>query len=200
MKKLIFIILLITILMGRPSLTFAVTFSGSVPTATVRLPDDPVRTDLETKSSLPENVDYDLPYPGILLDHPLYFLKKLRDRIMLSLLTDPVKLIEFNILQSDKFLSMAVLYETKHDPVRLTEALGLSLTNMTSAYDAAKHYKAASGVLPDYISSRFKNSLAKHLELLEDFTASVPVAQKQVVTNLIESFTKLQTAVASLKP
>jgi hypothetical protein len=199
MKKLIFIILFITFLAGRPSLTYAVTFSGSVQTATVRLPDDPVMTDLDTKSSLPENIDYDLPYPGILLDHPLYFLKKLRDRIMLSLLTDPTKLIEFNILQSDKFLSMAVIYETKHDPVRLTEALDLSFTNMASAYDAAKHYKSTSGILPDYISSRFENSLAKHLELMQDFTASVPDTQKRIITNLIDEFTRLQTGIAALK-
>ena len=40
-------------------------------------------------------VKYELPYPGILPDNPLYFLKQIRDWIMERLITDPLKKIEF---------------------------------------------------------------------------------------------------------
>jgi hypothetical protein len=60
--------------------------------------------------SVSEELDYTLPYPGILPDNPLYIFKNLRDRVMRIFLSDPVKRIEFSLLQSDKFLSMAMAY------------------------------------------------------------------------------------------
>ena len=48
-----------------------------------------------------ETIDYALPYPGILIDHPLYFLKNIRDLIMERIITEPGKKVEFAILQSD---------------------------------------------------------------------------------------------------
>lgn len=48
---------------------------------------DEMRNELaSTESAVEENIedrDYDLPYPGILPDHPLYFLKMVRDRVQL---------------------------------------------------------------------------------------------------------------------
>lgn len=52
-------------------------------------------------------VDYTLPYAGILPDHPLYFLKAMRDKILDLVISDPVKRIEFNLLMADKRLVMA---------------------------------------------------------------------------------------------
>lgn len=50
---------------------------------------------------------YQLPYPGILPDSPLYPLKALRDRIILFLIADPLKKAEFTLLQADKRLASA---------------------------------------------------------------------------------------------
>lgn len=63
---------------------------------------------------VPTPVVYNLPYPGILPDHPLYTLKRIRDWILLKLTKDPVKKIEVRLLLSDKKLVMGeILWEKK---------------------------------------------------------------------------------------
>jgi hypothetical protein len=51
-----------------------------------------------------EGVDYYLPYPGILPDHPLYWLKMIRDRVQLWLTTQPLAKAEKLLLYADKRL------------------------------------------------------------------------------------------------
>jgi hypothetical protein len=51
---------------------------------------------------------YQLPYPGILPDHPLYFLKRLRDRIINFLVWDPLKKSDLMLRNGDKNLSMTI--------------------------------------------------------------------------------------------
>lgn len=55
-----------------------------------------------------ESVDYTLPYPGLLPDHPLYNLKVLRDRITGFFISDPLKKAEFDFLQADKRVNSAI--------------------------------------------------------------------------------------------
>lgn len=52
--------------------------------------------------------DYQLPYPGILPDSPLYFLKTTRDKIVSFLISDSLKKAEFDVLQADKRLQAGV--------------------------------------------------------------------------------------------
>lgn len=54
-------------------------------------------------------LEYSLPYPGILPDHPLYFLKTLRDKILEKFTKDPVKKIYLQLLLADKRLAMGKL-------------------------------------------------------------------------------------------
>lgn len=51
-----------------------------------------------------EVIDYYLPYPGILPDHPMYWLKMVRDRVQLLLTTNEVKKAEKQLLYADKRL------------------------------------------------------------------------------------------------
>lgn len=53
------------------------------------------------------DVQYDLPYPGILPDSPLYFLKALRDNIIGFFISDPVKKADYELLMADKRLVSA---------------------------------------------------------------------------------------------
>lgn len=67
-----------------------------------------------------EGVKYELPYPGLLPDSPLYFLKTARDRIISFLIVDPLKKAEFNLLQADKRLQAGV-YLFKREKIELAE-------------------------------------------------------------------------------
>ncbi len=55
------------------------------------------------------HLDYALVYPGILPNNPLYPIKMIRDKIVLFLITDPVKRAAFNLLQADKRLAAGIL-------------------------------------------------------------------------------------------
>ena len=55
-----------------------------------------------------EEVTYVLPYPGILPDHPLYFVKTMRDRIIDWVTRDNIKKAEYYLLFSDKRTAMAM--------------------------------------------------------------------------------------------
>ena len=61
-------------------------------------------TSVSTPSSN-KTIDYTLPYPGLLPDNPLYILKAISDRIVETLISDPVKKANFELLQSDKRLN-----------------------------------------------------------------------------------------------
>lgn len=60
-------------------------------------------------------IEYQLPYPGLLPGSPLYPLKKLRDRIIEVLTTDPLKKADFYLLQADKNLQTGVMLVDRGD-------------------------------------------------------------------------------------
>lgn len=68
-----------------------------------------------------EEVDYYLPYPGILPDHFLYPIKMVRDRMLLFFTTDPLKKAELLLLLADKRLGAArVLIEGGKEELGIT--------------------------------------------------------------------------------
>jgi hypothetical protein len=62
---------------------------------------------ISSSSSVLSQVSYELPYPGILPNNPLYFLKAVRDNVLGFFITDPLKKSEYNLLQADKRLGSA---------------------------------------------------------------------------------------------
>ena len=77
--------------------------------------------------SISEQIDYQLPFPGrILPDHPLWFLKAVRDRMWLFLITDGGKKAELKLLFADKRLSSGKILFERNKPelgyVTLTKA------------------------------------------------------------------------------
>ena len=67
------------------------------------------------------NVSYDLPFPGILPDNPLYFLKAIRDNIYNLFISDPVKKADYDLLMADKRLvSAGKLIEKKNYQLAIT--------------------------------------------------------------------------------
>ncbi len=63
-------------------------------------------------SSNPQ-VDYQLPYPGMLPDNPLYFLKAFRDNLTAFFLSKPLDKAQFDLLQSDKNVQASYLLTTQ---------------------------------------------------------------------------------------
>lgn len=63
-----------------------------------------------------KEIQYDLPYPGLLPDNPLYFLKAARDNIEEFLITDPAKKADFDMQQADKRMNMSIYLSNEHPP------------------------------------------------------------------------------------
>ena len=114
----------------------------------------------------PTPIDYQLPYPGLLPDNPLYFLKVLRDRLITFLIADPLKKAEFNLLQADKHAATAValFVRNKQDMGESAISKGENYfeAGITTLRDAKKQ-----GMDTKPLLQRFALSVKKHQELVE---------------------------------
>lgn len=118
-------------------------------------------------------VDYQLPYPGILPDSPLYFIKAARDRIVKFLISDPLKKGEYNLLQADKRLNSGVyLFKKGKSKYELTQSTISKGENyfgqaLEKAREAKRQGKDAADLL-----RRLKESSRKHQEVLRTLRLS----------------------------
>jgi hypothetical protein len=160
----------------------------------------PINSVVDT--TIPANqptIDYTLPYPGMLTNHPLYFLKQVRDQLMLTFINDPVAKTQFYLLQSDKFLSMAMTYaNTKNASLEIKNTVLQADANMNLAVDTAQKYKSNGGSIPAFIWDRLVNSIDKHIQVISGFE-SKSLADKSIFSEEIESLTKLKSVVISLR-
>ena len=114
MKKYLFLFLLIAVF-ALPGSVIAKTIDDQQPTS--------------SKSSVFSN--YELPYPGMLPDSPLYKIKVLRDKLILFLITEPQKKVEFHLLQADKGISSASMLLNKGNPSLAIQTALKAEHNMT---------------------------------------------------------------------
>jgi hypothetical protein len=141
------------------------------------------------------NVTYDLPYPGVLPDNPLYGLKAVRDRIISFLISDPLKKSEFDLLQADKRVQagLFLLHREKPD-------VGLAISTISkgqnyfeeaiiAAIDMKKHEddKATSSDLPD----RLTNAAMKYNQLLGKEASRIPAASQKEFQAILRRSQKL---------
>lgn len=106
---------------------------------------------------LAQSVDYYLPYPGILPDHPLYWLKMMRDRVGLVLTTGETAKAEKLLLYADKRLGAAwALIEGNKVP------LGVSTLTKAEKYLEEAWNKGKN--LP--FQPKLSKAVKKHLEVL----------------------------------
>jgi hypothetical protein len=132
-----------------------------------------------------EEVVYNLPYPGILPDHPLYPVKIIRDRILEFTTRDNIKKAELYLLLSDKRVSMAMaLVKKGKDKMAVTTfAKGEKyFFKIPKIIKASKEQGV--GASSDFIQ-RLKLSNAKHRELLETLLKDLPTGQNEEINDII---------------
>lgn len=117
---------------------------------------------VSTQSAL-QNVSYDLPYPGLLPDNPLYYLKALRDNILKLIIRDPVKKAEFDLLQADKRLgaAKALLDKGKEELAitTLSKSGNYFDDGITNIFRAKREGSDVDGLLDKMITSSQKHQL-----------------------------------------
>lgn len=130
-------------------------------------------------------IEYTLPYPGILPGHPLYPLKMLRDRILSSFITDPLKKAEFSLLQADKRLNsgLFLLEQGKVELAEQTFSKGeVYLEQSLTEAEQAKKLGKETGALV----SKLSLAVLKHQEVLTEVLGKVPDSAKPGIQNSLE--------------
>lgn len=127
-------------------------------------------------------VRYDLPYPGMLPDSPFYKLKVLRDKIILGLIQDPIKKVEFHLNLADKRISMSNLLADK-GKIELAKETALKGEN---------EYTLIMFLLKDIekkptkqLSDRLFNAALKHQEVLKEIVSKVSEKDKKAFETVV---------------
>lgn len=136
-----------------------------------------------TINTTPAIIKYDLAYPGILPDNPLYKLKVLRDKISVGLIADPKNKLEFYLLQADKgILAAAMLVDKKN--IKLAKETALKAENNITllTYNLWR--------LPKKLDNAFYNKLKtaslKHQEVLVSLEKRVSNEDAKIFREVIE--------------
>lgn len=142
-------------------------------------------------------VEYTLPYPGILPDHPLYFLKSLRDSIINLLITDPLKKAEFAKLRSDKFIGMGSMLVKKGNWDLAVKTFMDSNAEMRKAVTGLATLQKNSVTVPSHLVNNINLAVAKHLEVLQGIDGNSAVAGR--MKEIKEELGKLQAEADKLR-
>lgn len=132
--------------------------------------DTPVGVDMEaTKSSeiAPQKVSYELPFPGILPDSPLYIFKVLRDGAVKLVINNDMTRARFYLLNAEKRMFAAKLLVDKHKDDLAVTTFSKSNNYLFDALFALKNFKKGHPKSPDikpYLR-QFEAASLKHIEI-----------------------------------
>ena len=121
--------------------------------------------DLMATSSSKAEINYELPYPGLLPDNPLYFLRIIRDKTINFLIADPLKKAEFNLLQADKRLNAGIYLFNKGKSSLALSTISKAENYFEQAIGKAKEARKE-GVAINEIARKLISSSKKHQEVI----------------------------------
>ncbi len=133
-----------------------------------------------------KKVNYELPYPGILPDNPLYFIKAARDRALEFTSRDPMKKAEFYLLFSDKraYMGLQLVKKGKQKLAISTLSKGekyfLKIPPLLS--DSRKQGIRYS----DEFLFNLKLSNAKHKEVVESLMKEMLAGEREALGQVLE--------------
>lgn len=200
MKKVIYVLFLALLVFGnRNTVNAADEVTSEVTSVTTEATSEPVDSEVQntTDSAKPKN-PYILPFPGMLVDNRMYFIKHIRDVIMEALISDPTKKTEFYILQSDKFLAMSSVYGAMGKWEMVSNVLNRSEVNMDKGIAQLVNVKAY-GAVPSYLTTRISESLIKHAEVIDELKTKAPEKEKTTLDKKAAAFLEKETLVSQYK-
>lgn len=134
----------------------------------------------------PEKILYQLPYPGLLPDHPLYFIKDIRDQILDFATREPLKKAELYLHLSDKKVAMSLALARKGKYARSRE-IYRSAEDMFSQIPKILTQSKDQGVSPtSAFTTKLKLSNTKHREIGEILLKEVPQGEIEKVNTIIK--------------
>lgn len=132
-----------------------------------------------------EKVIYNLPYPGLLPDHPLYIVKAIRDNLLALTTRDNVKKAELYLLLSDKRIAMALALAKKGKEKQAIEVAGKAEKYFFKIPLLLMNAKKQGAAASSEFVTTLKLSNAKHKEILENFLKELPQGLSDSINNVI---------------
>ena len=140
---------------------------------------------------LENGVDYYLPYPGILPDHPLYWLKMIRDRVRLWLTRNVEAKYERLLLYADKRIGAAkVLIEGGQADLGITTVTKAE-KYLEQAVSQLEKVKETGKAYPERVEN-LQKAISKHEEVLRAVKEQVPDQAKPALDQAVEKAVSLQ--------
>jgi|SRR3989344_6689916 len=139
----------------------------------------------QSASLTPVPVEYQLPYPGLLPDSPLYIIKIARDRIIGILISDSLKKAEFNLLQSDKRINASFYLSLK--PYKKEELIISTFSKGENYFEKSisEIKKARSqGMETKDVSQRALLAVRKYQEITKEMKKSGSPELRKEILNL----------------
>lgn len=145
-----------------------------------------------------EKVAYNLPYPGLLPDSPLYLAKIIRDRITDFLTRDNLKKAELYLLYSDKRAAMSLVLSNKGKSQLAIDTFTKGEKYFLKIPYLLKSAKKQGGQAPSNFIETLKLSNAKHKELIEELIKILPQGLNQSLTQLSDLNQQIKLEIESL--
>lgn len=139
-----------------------------------------------------EKVIYNLPYPGISPDHPLYFLKISRDRITEFLTRDHLKKAQLYLLYSDKRIAMSILLAKKGKNQLAINTFSKGEKYFAKIPEILKQAKNQGNSAPSSFIETLKQSNAKHLEVINELIKTFPQGSQDQLNQLLDLNLKIK--------
>ncbi len=174
----------------KPAVTLSAQPAGSVT--------DPLRED-SGQAAIVKKPEYLLPYPGILPDHPLYFLKQIRDGILDRLIVDPLRKAEFHVLQADKRLAMGKLLVEQGKGALGETTISKGEKYLERAVSGLAAFKSTGRPVQASLIDLLTRSMEKHVEVLTALVAKASGPEQAGIRGSEEFVKKLQGELEKLK-
>ncbi|EKE15112.1 MAG: hypothetical protein ACD_12C00146G0012 [uncultured bacterium] len=145
-----------------------------------------------------EKVIYNLPYPGLLPDSPLYITKTIRDKITDFLTRDNLKKAELYLLYSDKRTSMSLVLASKGKSQLAIDTFVKGEKYFFQIPKLLRSAKEQGAQAPSSFVETLKLSNAKHKELIEELIKTLPQGLNQSLTQLSELNQQIRRDIESL--
>lgn len=146
-----------------------------------------------------EQVNYDLPYPGLLPGNPLYNLKVLRDRIVSVLISDPLKKAEFDILASDKRINAGLFLLDRKKETLAIDTISKGNNYFHDALGSIEKAKKMNVEIKPLLE-RMKQSVKKHQEVLTPYEKKVSKSKRGAFQQEMKRMQNFEKSVMGLFP
>ncbi len=158
-----------------------------------------ISTDAALLSPTPTPFDYQLPYPGLLPDNPLYFLKIFRDRIIDFLVSNPLKKAELNLLQADKRLSAGQALFAKGEKDLAESTISKGENYFESGIGKLQEAKKQGMDVSD-LTRKFSSSIIIHKQIVRSLIQESTGGTKQKLQVIEKRILEFEKQVSELRP